>query len=453
MGVERAEAMVWLVDGLQQVGEYAARQHVSIAFEPEPGMLIDSMTAWEELLAQSRMHDLCLTLDVGHLHCQGEGPIDEVIGRWASRLVNVHIEDMKAGVHEHLMFGEGQVDFPAVFRGLSRIGFAGGVHVELSRHSHEAPAPREKLTNSCKACSDRCREQEPEGRGDAETRVVITGGRRENSLKSQISNSSLILHPSSLILSPMSALDILFRDLRTAKRKALMPFVTAGDPDLQFTAELLRCLIARGSSLCELGIPYSDPIADGPVIQSSYTRALQHKIKLAEILDMLGRVTPELKAPVVSMVSYSIIYRQGLEAYVTAARKAGVAGAIVPDLPAEESAALAEVCRRQDFSLIQLIAPTTPARAGVADCRADQRLHLLCFSNRHYGRAERIAAGDPGQRRLAPWSDVAAHLYRFWHQPARTRADARARGRWSDRRFSDRASRGRGLDRGGAPGH
>ena len=158
----------------------------------------------------------------------------------------------------------------------------------------------------------------------------------------------------------MSALDTLFHDLRTAGRKALMPFVTAGDPDLQFTADLLRCLIARGSSLCELGIPYSDPIADGPIIQSSYTRALQHKIKLAEILDMLGRVTPELKAPVVSMVSYSIIYRQGLEAYVTAARKAGVAGAIVPDMPAEESTALAEVCRRQDFSLIQLIAPTTP---------------------------------------------------------------------------------------------
>ena len=158
----------------------------------------------------------------------------------------------------------------------------------------------------------------------------------------------------------MSALDTLFRDLRTAKRKALMPFVTAGDPDLQFTADLLRCLIARGSSLCELGIPYSDPIADGPVIQSSYTRALQHKVKLAEIFDMLGRVTPELKAPLVSMVSYSIIYRQGLETYVAAARKAGVAGAIVPDLPAEESAALAEVCRRQDFSLIQLITPTTP---------------------------------------------------------------------------------------------
>ena len=102
------------------------------------------MAAWEGLLAQAGMDDLCLTLDIGHLHCQGEGPIDEVIGRWASRLVNVHVEDMRAGVHEHLMFGEGQIDFRTVFRGLSRIGFAGGVHVELSRHSHEAPAAAQK---------------------------------------------------------------------------------------------------------------------------------------------------------------------------------------------------------------------------------------------------------------------------------------------------------------------
>ena len=82
-GIERSEAIAWLIDGLQQVGEYAARQHVSVAFEPEPGMLIDTMTAWEELLAHAGMDDLCLTLDIGHLHCQGEGPIDEVIGRWA----------------------------------------------------------------------------------------------------------------------------------------------------------------------------------------------------------------------------------------------------------------------------------------------------------------------------------------------------------------------------------
>jgi sugar phosphate isomerase/epimerase len=142
--VERSQAIAWLVDGLRQISEYAARQQVSIAFEPEPGMLIDTMTGWEGLLAQSGMDDLCLTLDIGHLHCQGEGSIDAVICRWAPRLVNVHIEDMRAGVHEHLMFGEGQIDFPTVFRGLARAAFVGGVHVELSRHSHDAPAAAQK---------------------------------------------------------------------------------------------------------------------------------------------------------------------------------------------------------------------------------------------------------------------------------------------------------------------
>ena len=157
----------------------------------------------------------------------------------------------------------------------------------------------------------------------------------------------------------MSAIDTLFNSLRQSGRKALMPFVTAGDPDLAFTADLLRELVARGSNLCELGIPYSDPIADGPVIQESYTRALEKQVKLAGILDMLATLTPSLAAPVVTMVSYAIIYRHGLEAYVRQAKRSGVAGAIVPDLPVEEAGPLAEVCRREDFSLIQLITPTT----------------------------------------------------------------------------------------------
>ena len=158
----------------------------------------------------------------------------------------------------------------------------------------------------------------------------------------------------------MSAIDTLFQELRKTGRKALMPFVTAGDPDLEFTAEVIRRLAAQGCSLCELGIPYSDPIADGPVIQASYTRALDKKIKLAEILAMLGRLTPELPAPIVTMVSYAIIYRHGLEEYVAEAKAAGVAGAIVPDLPVEESGPMAEICRREDFGLIHLITPTTP---------------------------------------------------------------------------------------------
>ena len=158
----------------------------------------------------------------------------------------------------------------------------------------------------------------------------------------------------------MSAIDQLFTDLRTAGRKAFMPFVTAGDPDLAFTADVLRTLVQHGSSLCELGVPYSDPIADGPVIQASYTRALGQGFKLSHLFDMLEHLTPVLPAPVVTMVSYAIVYRRGLERYVGAARAAGVAGVIVPDLPADESRALSDICRREDVSLIQLITPNTP---------------------------------------------------------------------------------------------
>lgn len=158
----------------------------------------------------------------------------------------------------------------------------------------------------------------------------------------------------------MSQIDQLFAKLRGAKQKAFMPFVTAGDPDLSFTAELLGELARRGSHLCELGIPYSDPIADGPVIQASYTRALAGRVKLPQILEMLSGVAPRITAPVVTMVSYAIIYRHGLEKYVVAAKAAGAAGAIVPDLLVDEAAELSAICRKHDFSLVQLITPTTP---------------------------------------------------------------------------------------------
>ncbi|MBL9091658.1 MAG: tryptophan synthase subunit alpha [Planctomycetaceae bacterium] len=158
----------------------------------------------------------------------------------------------------------------------------------------------------------------------------------------------------------MSAVDDLFRRLRSEGRKALMPFVTAGDPDLQFTAAVLKELAARGAHMCELGIPYSDPIADGPVIQASYTRALEKKVKLEAILKTAGEVAPTLAAPIVTMVSYAIIHRHGPEKYVREARKAGIAGAIVPDLLVEESKEFAELCRKADFSLVQLVTPTTP---------------------------------------------------------------------------------------------
>jgi tryptophan synthase alpha chain len=158
----------------------------------------------------------------------------------------------------------------------------------------------------------------------------------------------------------MPAIDDLFTKLRAQKRKALMPFVTAGDPDLEFTAAVLREVVGRGAALCEVGIPYSDPIADGPVIQASYTRALNRKIKLADILTMLGKTCPTLGAPAVTMVSYAIVYRHGVEKYCDEAAAAGVAGLIVPDLPVDESPALARVCAARGLSLIQLVTPVTP---------------------------------------------------------------------------------------------
>ncbi len=158
----------------------------------------------------------------------------------------------------------------------------------------------------------------------------------------------------------MSAIDNLFEQLRAENRKALMPFVTAGDPDLEFTADVIRELVSRGAAICEVGIPYSDPIADGPVIQASYTRALEKKVKLAGILNMLGAVAPQVSAPLVTMVSYAIIYRHGLEVYADELSKRGIAGMIVPDLPVEESPQLANICAARDLSLVQLITPTTP---------------------------------------------------------------------------------------------
>jgi sugar phosphate isomerase/epimerase len=138
--VSYQEAMARLVAGLEEVLDYAAVRGVTVGFEPEPGMLVDRMTRYQELLDQLDSDRLQLTLDIGHLHCQAETPIGEYVRRWGPRLVNVHIEDMRRGSHEHLMFGEGEIDFPPVIEALADVRYKGGIHVELSRHSHEAPA-------------------------------------------------------------------------------------------------------------------------------------------------------------------------------------------------------------------------------------------------------------------------------------------------------------------------
>ena len=127
-----------LVEGIREVLVEAEKHDVALAFEPEPGMFIDTMARFAELDDRIRHELFQLTVDIGHVHCIEEGTIGSLLQAWPDRIINIHIEDMKQGVHDHLMFGEGTIDFDDVFAALTDIGYAGGIHVELSRHSHMA---------------------------------------------------------------------------------------------------------------------------------------------------------------------------------------------------------------------------------------------------------------------------------------------------------------------------
>ena len=127
-----------LADGVFEILPIAETLRVPLAFEPEPGMYIQTMADFRRLdqLIQSGWFQL--TIDLGHLHCLGEQPIANYIREWGDRLINIHIEDMKPGVHEHLMFGEGTMDFPPIFQALKDINYPFALNVELSRDSHRA---------------------------------------------------------------------------------------------------------------------------------------------------------------------------------------------------------------------------------------------------------------------------------------------------------------------------
>jgi L-ribulose-5-phosphate 3-epimerase len=137
-GAPDAALMGRLVEGCRELCAHANARRVRLAFEPEPGMFIDTMARFAELRQRVNHPRFGLTLDVGHLHCQGEVPVREHVRRWREVLWNVHVEDMRRGAHDHLMFGEGEMDFGEVLGALEEAGYAGGLHVELSRHSHDA---------------------------------------------------------------------------------------------------------------------------------------------------------------------------------------------------------------------------------------------------------------------------------------------------------------------------
>lgn len=127
-----------LCDGIHRLLADAQRHRMPLAFEPEPGMFVDTLDAARPVFDAIDHPLFRLTIDVGHLHCQNEGPICERIAEWSDKLANVHLDDARIGVHEHLQFGEGEMEFGPIFDALDRCGYQGGCYVELSRHSHNA---------------------------------------------------------------------------------------------------------------------------------------------------------------------------------------------------------------------------------------------------------------------------------------------------------------------------
>ncbi|HEY9630254.1 MAG TPA: tryptophan synthase subunit alpha [Coleofasciculaceae cyanobacterium] len=148
--------------------------------------------------------------------------------------------------------------------------------------------------------------------------------------------------------------------LRDRGQCALIPFITAGDPDLETTAKALELLDRSGADLIELGVPYSDPLADGPVIQAAATRALERGTRLEDILSMLKNLSPRLKSPIILFTYYNPILNRGVETFLQDIAAAGVSGLVVPDLPLEEVEGLLQVATRVGIEIILLVAPTSP---------------------------------------------------------------------------------------------
>jgi len=152
-----------------------------------------------------------------------------------------------------------------------------------------------------------------------------------------------------------------FAELRSAGRKSVLPFLTAGYPDLAATEALLNDFESRGVRMCEIGVPFSDPIADGPTIQASYTAALEAGVTCEQIFEMVRRYRAAGgQMALVAMVSYSIVFRHELKAYLAEAASAGFDGVIIPDLPVEEAGTAETLAAEAGLANVLLIAPTTP---------------------------------------------------------------------------------------------
>jgi tryptophan synthase alpha chain len=157
----------------------------------------------------------------------------------------------------------------------------------------------------------------------------------------------------------MNRINKKFKDLQARKKKAFISFITAGDPSLKVTEELVLAFDRVGVDIIELGIPFSDPLADGTTIQASYQRALKNKVTIEKILDSVWHMRKKTQVPITLMTSYNIIYHYGEKELVEQAKNSGVDGLIIPDLPPEEARNLIGLAKKRDISTIFFLSPTT----------------------------------------------------------------------------------------------
>ena len=157
-----------------------------------------------------------------------------------------------------------------------------------------------------------------------------------------------------------SKIDKKFSELKKKNRLALMPFIMAGDPNIEKTSKILLKLQEKGADLIELGIPYSDPLADGPIIQFSATKALHSGTTSIKVIQLLESLKDKLHVPIILFTYFNPILSFGLEKFCELSSKAGVAGLIIPDLPLEESYKFSKIISSYSIDLILLVAPTTP---------------------------------------------------------------------------------------------
>ena len=139
----------------------------------------------------------------------------------------------------------------------------------------------------------------------------------------------------------------------------LIPFITAGDPDLETTAKALQVLADNGADAIELGVPYSDPLADGPTIQAAATRALQRGVKLEDVLRLVQSFSAKVDVPIILFTYYNPIYYRGVENFFQQIADAGVKGLVIPDLPLEESENLLQIATKMGIEVTLLVAPTS----------------------------------------------------------------------------------------------